>query len=497
MADLKGTSQSLIVSLIVHGIVVLVVGAYLVTQTEPFHDLIDASILKPPDPPKPKVRKSVVKPVIKPAVPTQSVVLVQQAQPTPRVTTAVNLRSPQVPAENAVAFSNRPLKLQSPQQPHLPQVINPNQPILQVVTSVDLPVSDSAGALAYSAPVPGGGGSLNRFSQRGISGVKQGVQWGQRDSSGGIQSLIGATDAAPSGLDALNAEMRLGNQLMIPLGPNELGARIYTDLDTGLPTGFFQICYVRFRQRKMNEFFRVDPTALYFLVKWMTENTRIKGRMSGRTLFLDDPGILDSPMVYMNGTRVARLRPIERANLTRYLVERGGFIFVDDDRLSGPQSSKVFAQSLRAEFREIILEAGGRELYKIPNDHPIWNAPFHLGGQPEQPNLTSSLVGRTYPMTAFELNGKLAVVISYNDYNNGWEAPGGASMFGPPTFAPEVLRMGVNFMFYAATHGKISDYEHYVPPKQWKDEDILERLPKRAPQGAYVPAIDDNPSGSK
>jgi hypothetical protein len=187
------------------------------------------------------------------------------------------------------------------------------------------------------------------------------------------------------------------------------------------------------------------------------------------------------------------LRPIEKANLTRYLVEKGGFIFVDDDRGRGTQSNKVFAQSLRAEFREIILGAGGRELYKIPNDHPIWNAPFHLGGQPEQPNLTSSLAGRTYPMTAFELNGKLAVVISYNDYNNGWEAPGSASV----SFVPQVLRMGVNFMFYAATHGKISDYEHYVPPRQWKDEYILEPMPKHAPQGAYVPPIDSRSSRSR
>ena len=489
MQGVKRTSQSFIVALIIHGVIGLVVSIYLITQTQPFQDFIDASILNPADPPKPKVRKPVVKPVIKPAVPTQPAVLVEQTQSTPRVTTAVNLRSPQVPTENAIAFSNRPLKLEERPHPHQPKIVDPNQPIPRVVTHVDLPISDSSRALAFSAPVPGGGGGLNRLTQRGVSGVQQTVQLAQMAQGSGIQSLTGVTDAALSALDALNNEMRLGNQLMIPLGPNELGSRIYTHPDTGMPTGYFQICYVRFRQREMNEFFRVDPTALRFLVKWMTENTRIKGRISGRTLFLDDPGILNSPMLYMNGTRPAHLRPIEKANLTRYLVEKGGFIFVDDDRGRGTQSNKVFAQSLRAEFREIILGAGGRELYKIPNDHPLWHEPFGLGGQPKQPNPW----GETYLMTALELNGKLAVVFSYNDYNNGWEAPGSASV----SFVPQVLRMGVNFMFYAATHGKISDYEHYVPPRQWKDEYILEPMPKHAPQGAYVPPIDSRSSRSR
>ena len=484
MPGLKTTSQSCIVSLIIHGIVGLVVSIYLIAQTQPFQDFIDASILKPPDPPKPIVRKPIVKPVIKPAVPTQPAVLVEQTQSTPRVTTAVNLRTSHVPTDNAIEFSNRPLKLEARPQPHRPKVVDPNQPVPHVVTHVDLPVSDSSGALAFSAPVPGGGGGMNRLSGRGISGVQRGVQLAQMAQGPGVQSLTGATDAAGSALDAMNEEMRLGNELMIPLGPNELGARIYTDPDTGRPTGYFQICYVLFREREMNELFRADPTALWFLVKWMSENTRIKGRISGRALYIDDPGILDSPLLYMNGRRPAHLRQSEKANLTRYLVEKGGFIFVDDDRGTGPQSGKVFAHTLRAQFREIILGAGGRELSWIPNDHPIWNAPFRLGGQPKQPNPS----GPTFPFTAFELNGKLCVVFSYNDYNNGWEAPGSASV----SYVPSVLRMGVNFMFYAATHGKIGDYEHYVPRENWRDEDIL--IPKRAPQAAYVLPIDSRPS---
>ncbi|MCH8295621.1 DUF4159 domain-containing protein [Candidatus Poribacteria bacterium] len=473
------TSQSFIASLVLHGIILFILGVYLVTQTQQFQDLIDASFLKSPDPPKPKVRKPLVKPIIKPTVPNQSSVVVEQVQPTPRVTTAVNLRTAQVATENVIEFSNRPLKMETLPQPHRPKVIDPNQPIPEVVTHVDLPTSDAPGALAFSGPAPSGGTGAYQSAQRGISGVHGIGQTGRMPQPTGVQSLLTASDIAPTALDSLVGEMRLGNQLMAPMHHSELGARIYTDPDTKRPTGFIQICYVRFRQLGMNPLFDVDPTALSYLVRWMAANTRLRTRIAGRTLYIDDMGILESPMIYLNGVRPIRLRNNEKLMLKRYLVEKGGFIFVDDDHSSGTRSAKTFANTLRAQFREIIFEAGGTELQRIPKDHPIWNQPFKLGGQPAEPNRT----GVTYPMTAFELDGRLAVVISYNDYNNGWESP--TAPVGIKYVVP-VLRMGANFMFYAATHGKISDYEHYVPPKRWRDEDIL--LPKQAPQSSRISA---------
>lgn len=486
MSRLRTTSQSLIVSLLIHALIAFVLGVFLITRTRAFRDLIDASILQPAEPPKPMIRKPVLKPAVKPIVPVQSIIVVDQIQTTPRVTTSVSHESHRVTAEQTVAFSNRRLKLNLTANPQTPSVVNSNQPTPHVITHVNLPIADSQGASAFSPSVSPGGGSANRFSRRGIHSAHHGIPIGQnsRRMASGIKSLVNATGAEPSALNALNREIQLGNQLMVPLKANELGARIYTDPHTGMPTGYFHICYVRFRQRGMNEFFEVDPTALYFLVRWMTQSTHIKGRIAGRTLFLDDPGIHESPMLYMNGTRAARLRPAEKWNLRRYLVEKGGFIFVDDDMGQGSASVRAFARSLRAQFREIILGAGGRELMKIPNDHPIWNEPFKLGGQPASPNPYSR---PTLPMTAFELNGRLSVVISYDDYNNGWEAPGRG--MGGIDFVPSILRMGANFMFYAGTHGKISDYKHYIPPGKWKNDDALEKVPTRAPQAASISSL--------
>lgn len=487
MSRLRTTSQSFIVSLLIHALIVFVLGVFLITRTRAFRDLIDASILQPAEPPKPMIRKPIVKPTAKPIVPVQSITVVDQIQPTPRITTSLKHESPRVNAEQKIEFSNRRLKPDLTLVPQTPSIVNPNRPTPRVITHVNLPTSGSQRALAFSASVSPGGGSANRLSQRGIYSAHHGMPIGQNHyrAASGIKSLVDATGAEPSALNALNREIQLGNQLMVPLKANELGARIYTDPDTGVPTGYFHICYVRFRQRGMNEFFEVDPTALYFLVRWMTQSTHIKGRIAGRTLFLDDPGIHESPMLYMNGTRAAHLRPAEKWNLRRYLVEKGGFIFVDDDMGQGATSIRAFARSLRAQFREIILGAGGRELMKIPNDHPIWNEPFKLGGQPASPNPYSR---PTLPMTAFELNGRLSVVISYDDYNNGWEAPGRG--MGGIDFVPSILRMGANFMFYAGTHGKISDYKHYVPPDKWRNDDALEKVPTRAPQAASISSLD-------
>ena len=487
MSHIRTTSQSFIVSLLVHVLVVFVLGVFLVTQTRSFRDLIDASILQPAKPPKPIIRKPMVNPIAKPSVPAQSMTIVDRVQLTPRTTTVTTFRSPRIAPEQEIEFSNRFLQLDSPPNPNRPRIVDPDQLSTNLITHVDFPDSESPGVLESSAFLPDGGGSVYRLTQRGVGGTHQGIPIGQNHHrmASGIQSLLDATDAEPSALNALNREIRLGNQLMVPLEANELGARIYTEPYTGMPTGYFHICYVRFRQRGMNEFFRVDPTALYFLVRWMTQSTHIKGRISGRTLFLDDPGIHESPMLYMNGTRAVRLRPAEKWNLSRYLVEKGGFIFVDDDMGEGSASIRAFARSLRAQFREIVVQAGGRELIKIPNDHPIWNEPFKLGGQPASPNPYSR---PTLPMTAFELNGRLSVVISYDDYNNGWEAPGRG--MGGVDFVPSILRMGANFMFYAGTHGNISDYSHYIPPEKWRNEDAIEPVPTRAPQAATISAVD-------
>ena len=425
-----------------------------------------------------------MKAVTQPSVPMRSTTVVEPHQRTPRTTVAANVRAVAISIEKVTAFSNRPLQLESRPQTHRPRIVDPSQPIPQVVTHVNLPTSDAPSALAFSASAAGGAGGgrgLAGYStRRGGNGVPAGVRLDPFPPTVGLQSFIGTTAATPNAFESVVSGIQLGNELVPPMRPNELGARIYTDPRTGLPTGQIQICPVRFREQVIFTLLAQEAPVLPYLMRWMYDHTGIKGRIVGRTPYVDDPEILQSPMLYLNGGRAVRFRPEEKRNLTRYLVQKGGFIFVDDEMENG--SPARFARSMRSQFREIILWAGGRELHRIPNDHPIWNQPFQLGGQP--PNTTPG-VGRAFPMTAFELDGHLAVVISYNDYNNGWWGAGP----GPGGFEkaiPSALRMGVNFLFYAATHGKISDYKHYIPPDSWRATAIP--LSKQAPGTATISA---------
>ena len=60
----KKTSGALMTSMIVHGVAFVIAGIYLVTQTQQFKDLVGAEVLQAKEPPKPQVRKPVIKPVI-------------------------------------------------------------------------------------------------------------------------------------------------------------------------------------------------------------------------------------------------------------------------------------------------------------------------------------------------------------------------------------------------------------------------------------------------
>ena len=69
---IKKLSSALVISVACHFIVAIIVGLYWVTQTEQFKDFIGLEVLQAKEPPKPKARKPVVKPVIKAIAPRQN-----------------------------------------------------------------------------------------------------------------------------------------------------------------------------------------------------------------------------------------------------------------------------------------------------------------------------------------------------------------------------------------------------------------------------------------
>ncbi len=91
------------VSLVIHGIIMLIASAVYIAQTVRFiecygdrtpnrKDVVSAEILQSKEPPRPQVRKPVIKPVVKPTVPISRTVVVEQVQIQPRSTTAAVVR---------------------------------------------------------------------------------------------------------------------------------------------------------------------------------------------------------------------------------------------------------------------------------------------------------------------------------------------------------------------------------------------------------------------
>ena len=190
-------------------------------------------ILQPANtPPKPQVRKPIIKPVPKPEVPIENTVIVEPVKTQPRATNATVVHTATVQLQTVSAFSNQALKLNAPVNPNVPKAINPNAPMPQVVTHTDIPVSDSPDALALSSPVVTGTGKNGERMSRGIGGSGRGI------SGGTVQVRIADVFELPSELamvkevgairDALDGvvdAVMLGNLEVPPLPRGEPGGR--------------------------------------------------------------------------------------------------------------------------------------------------------------------------------------------------------------------------------------------------------------------------------
>ena len=150
--SVKRTSGALMTSVIIHVVIILIAGLYLVTQTETFKDVFGVETFEPPPPPKPQVRKPVVRQLPKPIVPVENTFVTEQVQTQPRLTTAFAPKTTEHQPQTVLEFSNQVVKVDAPINPNVPKVVKPNTPVPEVITHADLPVSDSPSALAFSGP---------------------------------------------------------------------------------------------------------------------------------------------------------------------------------------------------------------------------------------------------------------------------------------------------------------------------------------------------------
>ena len=203
------------------------------------------------------------------------------------------------------------------------------------------------------------------------------------------------------------------------------------------------------------------PTALE---KWINKRCQLRVRFVPRGTSLksvhlsppsdihaekvDSDGLFNQPMLLLDSDSKDTgiyLSAAERENLWRYLVEKGGFLFVDDSS----RKEGEFYRSMRLMLEEVLP---AYSIEPISDDHEIYNCFYQMGGAPVGINSGS----RPLALEGISINGRLAVLISQRGY---WESFTGRSRH----YSPGPMMFGTNMIVYAVTHGHISDHSAYTP----------------------------------
>lgn len=148
-----------------------------------------------------------------------------------------------------------------------------------------------------------------------------------------------------------------------------------------------------------------------------------------------DTALFRYPIAYMNGHGNVKFSDDE-ARALRTWLQNGGFLWADDNY--------GMDASFRREIKKIFPD---RELFEVPNDHPVFRAYYNLPGLPkihEHDNKTPQLF-------AIEEGGRLVLIYSFeSDIGDGLEDPDVHN--DSPEKREQALRMAINVMWYAMTH---------------------------------------------
>jgi hypothetical protein len=475
---LKGnrTRVSLIISLALHGILILILALYISNITERLQDFVSISFHKIPSPRRRvKFRKPAILP--KPALaPTDEYSPVAKPKGQREM---VALKDEGIPVGQTEM-------MEPPRNMVIRRTGNPPNLVgrVDILTVVDLPsisdISIPKPASTLSTPTSGsglgmgGGGRGGIRVGRGGYGGERGGGVGGGDSVPGLSSFVRGDGSASTSEVAkdMTEGVRLGEVIIPPLPKGEPGGRVVgrgKDIK-----GVFR--FTRLKHRFSDWW--ADPISLVELTKWLNTHTNIRTDMNveGGVLSLTDSLLMKSPMVVMTGhdpafagvvsirsgrkvTTEPSLSDAERSALRKYLVERGGLIFFDEcghDILNTP-----LARRLIAELRRAVPEY---PVMPIPNDHELFSCFYELGGPP---------IGASYlwihgpfrfrgrmkrGLRGLEVGDELRVIISVEDYLCAIASGGHKKVRSEPAF-----RLITNVVVYSLTHGGISEHWEYVP----------------------------------
>ena len=180
-----------------------------------------------------------------------------------------------------------------------------------------------------------------------------------------------------------------------------------------------------------------DPSAEVNMMDYLKKNTVIdidEPKFYSVDISSDD--IFNYPFILLTGHGNIEFNESEAKRLRIYL-ERGGFLYADDDY----GMNKAF----RREMKKVLPEL---ELQELPFTHKIYNSHFNFpNGLPKIHEHDAK------PPQGFGyfLNGRLCVYYTYEtNISDGWADP--REHDDPPEKRDEAFKMGTNIIVYALTN---------------------------------------------
>ncbi len=186
-------------------------------------------------------------------------------------------------------------------------------------------------------------------------------------------------------------------------------------------SGYYNISLVKYEDTSDT----VSADALAQLATAMNKWTEIKTKVIKEPIMLDDPELLQVPMVYITSRRPFAFSELERENLQKYF-SNGGFLLFSNTSTSFSEAQGV-ANSIEFELWK-VLGNSARDLNDIGKESEIHKILFDL---PDSMKLRG-----------IALDGRYTVIYENSGYGNAW-------LEGKDTKKESYMKLGVNIILYA------------------------------------------------
>lgn len=179
-----------------------------------------------------------------------------------------------------------------------------------------------------------------------------------------------------------------------------------------------------------------DPSAEVNLLKFVAKNSNIKVKAEYVFVDLSSDDIFQYPFLFMTGHGNVSFSESEAKRLRKYL-ERGGFVYVDDDY----GLDKAFR-------REITKVFPDKSLAELPFNYGLYNSLFDFKNGPPKTHEHDNKPPQGFGIF---INERLVLYYTYeSNPSDGWVDP--EVYNDPQNKREEALKFGANLIVWALSH---------------------------------------------